>query len=104
MSDLSKITEDDLAVLHLIEEHPEISQRMMARKSGLSLGKVNYCLRSLVDIGFVKMDNFKQAKHKSRYIYKLTPQGIKQKIVITKKFLAKKQAEYEKLYNYLHKE
>ena len=103
MSEISKISEDDLAVLHVIENHPEISQRLMASKVGISLGKVNYCLNSLVKIGFVKIENFKRAKNKSRYIYKITPKGLSQKIEITKQFLAKKQAEYEKLYNYLHK-
>lgn len=93
-------TEDNLKVLHLIEKHPDITQRIISTKSGLSLGKVNYCIKSLVEKGYIKIENFKKAKNKSRYIYILTPHGISEKVLMTKKFLAYKQAEYEKLYNY----
>ncbi|MEK9779880.1 MAG: MarR family EPS-associated transcriptional regulator [Gammaproteobacteria bacterium] len=100
---LPKITEDDLDVLHLVDKHPGISQRMMALRSGFSLGKVNYCLKSLAKVGYIKMHNFRSSKNKSKYAYVLTPKGIREKIIITKQFLNYKQAEYEKLYNYINK-
>ena len=103
MSKLPKITEDDLDVLHLVDENPGISQRMMAKRSGFSLGKVNYCLKSLAKVGLIKINNFSNSKNKSKYIYVLTPKGLRDKILIAKQFLEYKQVEYEKLYNYVNK-
>ena len=82
MSYDSKITETDLNVLRLIEENPEISQRMMASKLGHSLGKINYSIKLLTDIGFLKIKNFSKSQNKSGYIYVLTPRAIKQKLII----------------------
>jgi EPS-associated MarR family transcriptional regulator len=101
--DLMHITEDELDVMWLIHKEPETSQRQMADSLGLSLGKVNYCLSALADIGFLKLDNFKRSKSKASYVYILTPLGVKAKLVATKRFLKNKQLEYDKLYNYLNK-
>ena len=101
MTDYKKLTEDGLEVLHLIEKDPKISQRRLSAISGFSLGKVNYCLKALIDIGFIKIHNFTNSSNKFNYIYIITPKGMKEKITITRQFIDKKQAEYDKLTSYL---
>ena len=96
------VTEDELDVMWLIDKDPKISQRKMADSLNMSLGKVNYCLSALVEVGFVKLGNFKRSKTKMGYLYLLTPSGVKAKAEITKRFLKNKQLEYDKLYNYLN--
>jgi EPS-associated MarR family transcriptional regulator len=96
------VTEDELDVMWLIDKEPTISQRQMANSLGMSLGKVNYCLSALVEVGFVKLCNFKRSNTKMGYAYLLTPSGVKAKLEITKRFLKNKQLEYDKLYNYLN--
>ena len=61
MKDSTTITEDALDVMHLIEKNPEITQRLMSSKFGFSIGKVNYCLKALVDIGYIKLENYKHS-------------------------------------------
>lgn len=97
-----KINEDDLKVLHLVHNNPEISQRGIAEKMGFSLGKVNYCIKALTEVGYIKYKSFLNHKNKLGYIYLLTPKGVSEKTALTKRFLQKKQLEYEKLYNYFH--
>ena len=96
------ITEDALDVMHLVEKNPEITQRLIAKKSGFSIGKVNYCIKALIDVGFIKIQNFKNSQEKLKYSYILTPKGIREKVEITKKFIAKKQQEYDKLNLYIN--
>ena len=84
-------------ILKQIQDNPEITQRELAGKTGMSLGKVNYCLRALVDKGCVKAINFKNSRKKSAYLYKLTPQGLEEKARVTVRFLRRKQREYEEL-------
>ena len=67
-------------ILHLLEDNPDISQREIARKLGISLGGVNYCLRSLIDIGHIKIHNFNENPKKIGYLYLLTPKGISEKV------------------------
>ncbi len=95
------VSEELLELMHIVQENPNISQRQLAKKIGLSIGKVNYCLKALIDIGFVKVDNFNNSNQKIKYAYILTPKGIQQKIIITKQFIAKKLQEYEKLKEYI---
>ena len=102
MSKENKINEDDLKVLHLVHTNPEISQRGIAKKMGFSLGKVNYCIKALTEVGFIKCKSFLNHKNKLGYLYILTPKGLNEKTALTKRFLQKKQLEYEKLYNYFH--
>lgn len=97
-----RVTEDELDVMWLIDKDPTISQRQMADSLGMSLGKVNYCLSALVEVGFVKLGNFKRSNTKMGYLYLLTPSGVKVKLETTKRFLKNKQLEYDKLYNYLN--
>ena len=97
------ITEDHLDLMHYIQEDGEVSQRQIAKKTGFSIGKVNYCLKALLDLGFVKMQNFSKSSKKMNYVYILTPKGIKEKSVVTKKFIIKKKQEYDKLISYIDK-
>ena len=75
-----------------------MSQRQIADELGVSLGGVNYCLRALAEIGWIKVGNFAKSGHKLGYLYLLTPQGVKEKTKITASFLAKKRQEYETLH------
>ena len=94
----SKIQEDTyFRIMRLLEENPEMSQRDLADKLGMSLGGLNYCLKALIDRGFVKLDNFQNSKHKLKYAYVLTPAGIAQKVAMTGRFLKRKMEEYEAL-------
>ena len=104
MSNDKKINEDDLKVLHLVHNNPKISQRGIAEQMGFSLGKVNYCIKALTEVGFIKCKSFLNHKNKSGYLYILTPKGLSKKTALTKRFLQKKQLEYEKLYNYFHEQ
>jgi len=97
-----KITEEVLEIMYLIEKDPSLSQRQIAQKVGLSLGKINYCIMSLVDIGYVKVKNFTNSNSKKNYMYILTPMGILQKTKITQNFIARKKAEYDILVSYLN--
>ena len=98
-----KITEDQLDLMHLIEKDGKASQRLISQNSGFSVGKVNYCLKALIDIGFIKIQNFNNSNKKLDYAYILTPRGIKEKTAITKQFIVKKKQEYDKLNSYINK-
>ena len=74
-----------------------MSQRQIADELGVSLGGVNYCLRALAEIGWIKVGNFAKSGHKLGYLYLLTPRGVREKTKITASFLAKKRLEYEAL-------
>jgi EPS-associated MarR family transcriptional regulator len=83
-------------LLKLLEQKPDISQRELSRQLGVSLGKVNYCLNSLVEKGWVmKVRNFKNSGNKLAYAYLLTPDGIEEKARVTLRFLQRKLAEHE---------
>jgi EPS-associated MarR family transcriptional regulator len=84
-------------VMRLLETRPDISQRVLAAHVGISLGSLNYCLKALMDKGFVKLENFQNSKHKFKYVYILTPSGIAEKMSITGRFLKRKLSEYEAL-------
>ena len=86
-----------LKVLRSIEENPEITQRELAQKLGVSLGKINYCMRALIDRGWVKASNFKNSHSKGVYAYLLTPRGIEQKAKITVRFLKQRIRDYEQI-------
>lgn len=84
-------------LLSLLHESPEISQRELASKLGVSLGKTNYCLKALIDRGLIKAQNFQNSRKKAAYLYKLTPAGMAEKIQVTRRFLAIKLREHEEL-------
>ena len=67
-------------LLKKIQDDPNVTQRELAGVAGISLGKVNYCLKTLIDKGLVRADNFRASPNKLRYLYKLTPQGLEEKL------------------------
>jgi EPS-associated MarR family transcriptional regulator len=84
-------------VLRLLERDPHLSQRDLADALGISLGATHYMLRGLVDTGLLKLERFRASPDKRRYAYVLTPGGIAAKSAITRRFLARKRAEYQAL-------
>ena len=96
------ITEDQLDLMHIIEKDGRASQRLISQNTGFSIGKVNYCLKALIDIGFIKVGNFSKSDQKIKYAHILTPKGMQEKVSITKQFIIKKKQEYDKLNSYLN--
>ncbi|MFZ6849867.1 MarR family EPS-associated transcriptional regulator [Undibacterium sp. RuRC25W] len=86
-----------LEVMRLLDTNPHMSQREIAAALGVSLGKANYCLKALLDKGWLKMQNFQGSTNKLAYAYLLTPKGIVEKSEITARFLKRKMHEYENL-------
>lgn len=84
-------------LLKTLEENPGLSQRDLAKRLGVSLGKVNFCLKALVEKGSLKINNFRNSDNKLAYAYLLTPHGIEEKARITVTFLKYKTQEYERL-------
>jgi EPS-associated MarR family transcriptional regulator len=84
-------------VMRELENQPEQSQRSLSVSCGVSLGSIHYCLNALIEKGYVKAQNFKNARNKLAYAYILTPSGINLKKELTIAFLRRKQAEYEVL-------
>jgi EPS-associated MarR family transcriptional regulator len=84
-------------LLRQLTQEPAASQRSLATQLGVSLGKVNFCLRALVDKGLVKANNFRRSDNKLAYAYVLTPAGIEEKGRLTKHFLQRKLLEFETL-------
>ena len=85
--------------MQLLQENPDLTQRELAEKLGVSVGGMNYCLKALVDKGWVKMKNFAHSKNKFGYVYVLTPHGLSEKADLTSRFLKRKMAEYEIIKN-----
>ena len=86
-----------LRVLQIISNKPQMTSRELAQKIGISNGSAYYLLTSLIDKGFVKFASFKKSEQKTKYSYLLTPKGIREKSLITSKFLVRKKQEYELL-------
>jgi EPS-associated MarR family transcriptional regulator len=93
------VLSDDLKyqILQQLEKDPQISQRQLANELGMSLGKTNYCVRAVVEKGWVKVRNFRKSNRKVAYLYQLTPRGIAAKSRITRRFLDRKVEEFERL-------
>lgn len=89
--------ERQLKALKVLEVQPEISQRQLAAELDVSLGAANYCLKALVEKGWVKLENFQKNPNKLGYLYLLTPMGIAAKSALTARFLKRKLEEYEAL-------
>ena len=89
--------ERHLKALRLLELKPEMTQRELAEALGVSVGAANYCLKALVERGWVKLENFQKNPNKLGYLYLLTPMGIAAKTQLTASFLRRKIAEYEAL-------
>ena len=90
-------SEIELEILSNIEENPNLTQRQMAKDLGISLGKTNYLIKSLLGKGFVKLNNFRTSDNKLGYLYLLTPEGIEIRRKLTILFLQRKSNEFDKL-------
>lgn len=90
-------SEIDYRILRILEKEPQLTQRELAGKMNLSLGKINFCLKALTEKGLIKAQNLLNSKNKWAYLYILTPEGIEEKARLTYHFLQKKTAEYDRL-------
>jgi len=95
--EVMKEKETDLNLLRRIAKNPNYTQRKLSSDMVISLGKVNYCMRRLVEKGWVKIHNFNNSENKSAYAYLLTPKGIEGKARLTYHFLQRKKVEYDQL-------
>jgi EPS-associated MarR family transcriptional regulator len=93
---LDETTRFDL--LKTLAENPSLSQRDLANRLGISLGKVNFCLKALVEKGCIKVNNFRNSENKLAYAYLLTPRGVEEKANMTVAFLRYKMQEYDRLH------
>ena len=94
----SQLQEDTyFRVMRLLQDNPDLTQREIAELLGMSTSGLNYCLKALIDKGWVKVHNFSQSKNKFGYIYVLTPQGLREKLKLTSRFLIRKLNEYDSL-------
>ncbi len=84
-------------ILKNLQQNPAMTQRELAEIMGISLGKANYCLKALVEKGWVKVGNFRRSQYKLGYAYLLTPGGLEEKTRVTVAFLKRKQQEYDSL-------
>ena len=84
-----------LELLRKLESNPDFTQRELSQEMQVSLGKVNYCMKKLIEKGLIKLINFGHNRNKVGYIYKLTPSGIEEKTILTFEFLKAKVKEYE---------
>ena len=99
----NKYENEDFSILRLIDNSPNITQRELAKYLGFSLGKLNYCLKSLHIKGLIKIKNLKKNPKKLNYLYLLTPKGISAKTKLTVRFMNKKLLEYDELKKELDK-
>ncbi len=96
----SQLQEDTYyRVMRLLEANPDMTQRELAELLGVSVGGLNYCLKALMQKGWVKVQNFSHSKNKFGYVYLLTPSGVLEKAALTGRFLQRKLIEYEALKN-----
>lgn len=94
----ARLQEDtNFRILRILQNNPDLTQRELAEKLGISVGGLNYCLNALKGKGLVKMKNFADSKNKFGYVYVLTPSGIAEKVAITQCFLQRKMEECEVL-------
>ena len=84
-----------LDLLRKLELNPEYTQRELSHEMGVSLGKVNYCMKKLIEKGSIKLSNFSHNPNKVGYAYLLTPKGLEEKARLTFAFLKIKMKEYE---------
>ena len=96
-SDVMTNQELEFRALKILEQQPELTQRQLSEALGVSLGKTNFLLKSLINVGWVKLDNFQRSDNKWGYAYLLTPAGFAEKAAITLRFLKRKKQEYNDL-------
>ena len=91
------IENDHFNLLREINKKPKASQRELAKATGFSLGKLNYCIKALISKGLIKINNFEKGSNKINYFYVLTPKGLSRKTNLTINFMRRKMKEYEEL-------
>lgn len=91
------IENDHFNLLREINKKPKASQRELAKATGFSLGKLNYCIKALISKGLIKINNFEKSSNKINYFYVLTPKGLSKKTNLTINFMRRKMKEYEEL-------
>lgn len=84
-------------ILKRLEADPNLSQRELAKELDMSLGKANYCLKALLEMGWIKAGNFKKNPNKLGYAYILTPSGLEEKANVTARFLKRKLEEHDQI-------
>ena len=89
--------QDKFQILKSLEQDSHLTQRQLSNNLGVSLGKVNYCIKSLIEKGFIKVNNFRNNKNKIQYSYLLTPKGVEEKAKLTLDFIRIKTQEYDTL-------
>ncbi len=95
---MTRLQEDThFRVLRVLQDNPQITQRELALRLGVSLGATNFVLRALLDKGAIKVRNFRGSAQKASYAYVLTPRGLADKAALTARFLMRKREEYEAL-------
>lgn len=99
MTDRIRAQQEDVRfrILRLLQDNPHLTQRELAETLGVSLGKANFCIKALLDKGFIKLHNFQASRNKLAYSYLLTPAGVAEKAALTARFLGRKMLEYEQL-------
>jgi len=97
MPEREQDTAIDYELLQQLDQQPDANQRALAQRMGVSVGKINYCLRAVIDRGWVKVNNFRRADNKWAYHYLLTPSGARAKLRLAREFLAHKEREFEQL-------
>ena len=99
MTDRIRAQQEDVRfrILRLLQENPNLTQRELAETLGISLGKANFCIKALLNKGFIKLHNFQASRNKLAYSYLLTPAGVAEKAALTARFLGRKMIEYEQL-------
>jgi EPS-associated MarR family transcriptional regulator len=97
MGRMSAQEEAHLRILTIVSAEPSITQRQLAIQLGISLGKTNFLMKSLLQKGLLKAGNFRRAENKLKYVYVLTPKGFGEKVRMTRAYLVRKEAEYEAL-------
>jgi EPS-associated MarR family transcriptional regulator len=90
-------SEEVIKLLREIKKTPEMTQRELSARLGISLGKINFLIKALTEKGLIKASNFKNANNKYAYLYLLTPHGLEEKARMTYHFLKRKLKEYEQL-------
>ncbi|MCD4718336.1 MAG: MarR family EPS-associated transcriptional regulator [Desulfobacula sp.] len=93
----AKDNEISLNLLKLLKNNPELTQRQMNKEMGVSLGKINYYISELVKEGLIKIEKFKKTEKKSRYLYRLTPEGLEEIARLTLSFLSIRMNEYNRI-------
>lgn len=83
--------------MRILEREPDVTQRQLAAQVGISVGGVNHCVNALIEKGLVKVSNFARSRNKLGYAYVLTPHGVLEKAVLTRRFLQRKLVEYDAL-------